>query len=59
MLLTYLLAYFAVLAGAVLTLWQADVLSQIPMAWVVLAVVVSVGLGGLLAIVAHRPRRPA
>lgn len=57
--LFYLLAYFALLAGALVTLWQARVLSQIPRAWVVLALLVSVGLGFLLAVVARYPRRPA
>jgi hypothetical protein len=59
MLLAYLIVYFALLAGALLTLWQTDILRQIPRPWTVLAVLVSVGLGLLLAVVARHPRRPA
>jgi hypothetical protein len=51
----YLVGYFVVLAGALLALWQADVLGRIPLAWIVIALIVAVGLGIMLAVTSTRP----
>ncbi len=54
----YLVIYFTLVGAALVALWQADVLSRLPAGWVVLALVVAVGLGALLALVSlHRHHR--
>ena len=47
----YLIGYFVLLAGGVLALWQADILGQIPLVWLVIGGVIAVGLGIMLAVV--------
>jgi hypothetical protein len=49
----YLLAYFALLAAAGLVLWQAGVVQRVPSTWLILAAIVTLGLGCLLALVAR------
>ena len=49
----YLVAYFALLVGAVMTLWQSDVLHRIPRDWIAIAVVAAVSFGILLALVSR------
>jgi hypothetical protein len=51
----YLVGYFLLLAGAALALWQAGVLSEIPIVWLAIAAIIAVGLGVMLA-VASSPR---
>ena len=51
----YLVGYFVLLAGAVLALWQAQVLDDIPPIWLGIAAIVAVGFGIMLA-VASSPR---
>ena len=51
----YLVGYFVLLAGAGLALWQAGVLDDIPLIWLVIGVIVAVGFGIMLA-VASSPR---
>jgi hypothetical protein len=51
----YLVGYFLLLAGAVLALWQAGVLKDIPGVWLAIAAVVAIGFGIMLA-VASAPR---
>jgi hypothetical protein len=51
----YLIAYFALLAGAVLALWQGGVLAEIPLAWTAIGLIVAVGLGVILAVTSARP----
>ena len=46
----YLIGYFVLLIGAGLALWQSGVLDRIPVAWTVIAAVIAVALGALLAI---------
>jgi hypothetical protein len=50
----YLVAYFVLLLGAGLALWQAGVLGRIPGIWLALAAVVVTGLGLLLALTSTR-----
>jgi len=50
----YLIAYFVLLCGAGLSLWQAGVLSRISPLWVIVGLVVSVGLGILLALTSRK-----
>jgi hypothetical protein len=49
----YLIVYFSLLAGAVLALWQSDVLQRIPRAWVVGTITLGIGLGVVLALVSR------
>ena len=51
----YLIAYFALIAGAALALWRAGVFTRIPPGWLVLAALIAVGLGVLLAAITVRP----
>lgn len=51
----YLVGYFLLLVGAVLALWQAGVLKEIPGVWLGIAAIIAVGFGIMLA-VASSPR---
>jgi hypothetical protein len=51
----YLVGYFILLVGAVLALWQAGVLKEIPGIWLAIAAIVAIGFGIMLA-VASTPR---
>ncbi len=51
----YLVGYFLLLVGAVLALWQAGVLREIPGIWLGIAAIVAIGFGIMLA-VASTPR---
>ena len=51
----YLSAYFLLLLGAGLSLWQAGALGRLPSTLVVTTAVVTVGLGVLLGVIAPRP----
>jgi len=51
----YLAAYFALLVGAGLTLWQAGVLGRLSAGWTAAAAVVAVGLGAILALISTHP----
>ena len=46
----YINAYFVLLMGGVLALWQAGVLEEIPGIWLAIGAVVAVGLGIMLAV---------
>lgn len=50
----YLAAYFILLAGAVLALWQSGVLDRLPGSWLVIAAVVAIGVGLMLALASAR-----
>lgn len=51
----YLIGYFILILGAALALWQAGVLQRISPAWLLIAAVIVVGLGILLAVTSVRP----
>jgi hypothetical protein len=51
----YLVGYFLLLVGAVMALWQAGVLNDIPGIWLAIAAIVAIGFGIMLA-VASTPR---
>lgn len=51
----YLIAYFLLLAAAVLALWQGGVLERLPAVWVAGVLTAAALLGVLLAVVS-RPR---
>jgi hypothetical protein len=51
----YLVGYFLLLVGAVLALWQAGVLKEIPGVWLAIGAVIALGFGIMLA-VASSPR---
>ena len=46
----YLLAYFLLVSGAFLTLWQSDTLHRIPLGWLTLGALTAIVLGVLLAV---------
>jgi hypothetical protein len=50
----YLMAYFALVIGAGLALWQAGIVGHVPTIWLVVATVVVLGLGVLLAATSTR-----
>jgi hypothetical protein len=51
----YLAVYFLLIAGALFSMWQAQVLQRMPGEWVGLSVLVSVSLGILLGLLSSRP----
>jgi hypothetical protein len=51
----YLIGYFVLVIGAGLALWQAGVLHRISAIWVLIAFLIVVGLGILLAVTSVRP----
>jgi uncharacterized membrane protein len=50
----YLLGYFILVLGAALALWQAGILARISPTWLMIAGIVVVGLGILLAATSAR-----
>jgi formate-dependent nitrite reductase membrane component NrfD len=53
----YLAIYFLLLVGAVVTLWQADILTHVPVLWLAAGLALAVGLGVVLGLTSRR--RPA
>jgi hypothetical protein len=51
----YLAVYFLLVAGALVALWQAQVLQRMPGQWVGLFVLVSLSLGIILAVLSWSP----
>ena len=51
----YLIGYFIVVAGALAALWYGGVLQHIAAMWVLIALIIAVGLGVMLAIAAGKP----
>jgi hypothetical protein len=51
----YLIAYFLLIGGAGLALWESGVLAQLPPGWLAIAVLITVALGVVLALSARRP----
>ncbi len=51
----YLIGYFILVLGAALALWQAGVLVRISATWLLIAAIIVVGLGVLLAATSVRP----
>jgi hypothetical protein len=50
----YLAAYFLLLAGAAIALWQSSVLDRLPGSWLIIAAVLAIGVGLLLALASVR-----
>ena len=51
----YIVGYFVLIGGALLALWQADILGRIPMAWIAIGLIIATGLGIMLAVTSTRP----
>ncbi|OLC40187.1 MAG: hypothetical protein AUH43_26885 [Acidobacteria bacterium 13_1_40CM_65_14] len=51
----YLIGYFVLLIGAGLALWQAGLLQRMSAIWLVIAALIVVGLGVVLAVTSVRP----
>jgi hypothetical protein len=51
----YLIGYFLLVLGAIAALWYGGVLRQISPMWIVIGLVISVGLGIMLAVSAGKP----
>jgi hypothetical protein len=51
----YLIAYFALIIGACVALWQAGVLARVPVIWLLVSAIILIGLGLLLAVTSVRP----
>lgn len=52
----YLIGYFVLLLGAAWALWESGILSELPGVWVVIAAVIAVGFGIMLAVASSGPR---
>ena len=55
-LIAYLVLYFAVVFGAVVTLWRAELVDEIGRPTVYTAIAIAVALGVLLALVFRKPK---
>jgi hypothetical protein len=51
----YLIGYFFLLVGAGLALWQAGVLAHVGAIWIAIGIIISLGLGIMLAVTAGKP----
>jgi hypothetical protein len=51
----YVIAYFVLVLGAGLALWQAGVLVRISGTWISISVIIFIGLGLILAVTSGRP----
>jgi hypothetical protein len=49
----YLIAYFALLGGAALALWQSGILAEIPRLWIAVGTFVAIGIGIVLAVASN------
>ena len=49
----YLIAYFALLGGAALALWQSGILAEVPRLWIAIGAMVAIGLGVVLAVASN------
>ena len=54
----YLIGYFVLVVGAVLALWQAGVLARIGSVWIAIALIITFGLGIMLAVTSGKPTVP-
>jgi hypothetical protein len=50
----YLLGYFLLVIGAALALWQAGIFARVSTTWLLIAAIIVVGLGVLLAATSTR-----
>ena len=55
-LIAYLVLYFAVVAGAVVTVWRSGLIDDIGRPTVYTAIAVALALGVLLALVSRKPK---
>jgi len=51
----FLVGYFLLLVGAVMALWQAGILARISPLWIAIGVIISFGLGIMLAVSSGKP----
>ena len=49
----YLIAYFALIAGAAFALWQSAILAEIPRPWIAVGALVAIGFGIVLAVASN------
>jgi hypothetical protein len=51
----YLIGYFVLIAGALAALWYSGALQQFSATWVLIALLIAVGLGIMLAVSVGKP----
>ena len=51
----YVAGYFLLIVGALLALWNGDILGRIPLLWIAIGLLIAVGLGILLLVTSTRP----
>jgi hypothetical protein len=54
LLIVYLVLYYAVIAGAVVTVWRSGLIAHFERTWTFLAIAVALALGGLLAVLSRK-----
>jgi hypothetical protein len=54
----YVACYFVLIAGALLALWNAEILSRIPLAWIAIGLIIAVAPGIVLLVTAAPPSVP-
>jgi hypothetical protein len=53
LLILYLVVYYILVAGALATMWRSGILGHLDRAWTIMAVVVAVALGAILAVLSR------
>jgi hypothetical protein len=53
-LILYLVVYYVVLAGAVVTVWRSGLITHLDRAWTLVAIAFAVALGALLMVVSRK-----
>jgi hypothetical protein len=54
LMIVYLVVYYAIIAGAAVTVWRSGLISHFGGTWTLLAITVAVALGGLLAALSRK-----
>ncbi len=51
----YLIGYFVLVLGAAMALWKAGALAHVGAIWILIGVIITVGLGIMLAVSSGKP----
>ena len=51
----FLIGYFTLIVGVTLAMWKAGILDRIPPIWIVIAAIIAVGAGIMLAVSSGKP----
>ena len=54
LLIVYLVVYYGVIAGAVVTVWRSGLITHFDRSWTFLTIAFALALGGLLAVLSRK-----